>query len=461
MSPIAPTQARQSRAYVLWCRRPGRPLRGRYGRDVERREEQSTAQQDAPDDQYTTDADAAWMADPTSDIHEMDATPAATAPRADPSPTSARAPSQPGRRARRIGRAIDAIGMAEGGLLTDVAIILDLAAIYVPLFGAVFDPAVPAPFAILYLRRGARVTWLAIIVATFLMTVLTGPHFGWRLGLRGVVGLFLGWAMKQRWRTASTLTLATLITTVTAVAAAFLVILLTGLPLQDLASELRNALGSAAWFASTAAQIVGLHGYWMLLRPSLVIVGDFSLRYWPFMFFAYTACVALPSAILYYAVANTAARVLGHEVIPFPPRWVMWLFRAFYLVVILPVGFVLRALWFIVTLPIHIPIWLWRLIRPKRSPFAPRAPRPESLDAPVSSASRIGAVGQSLATATPITSDEGGHSASPDVVALRATTGADVATGELRPSPELVAVTTPLNMQAPTTTPAEAERERR
>ncbi len=292
--------------------------------------------------------------------------------------------SQPAKRSRRVGRAIDAIGMAEGGLLTDVAIILDLAAIYVPLFGAVFDPAVPAPFAILYLRRGSRVTWLAIIVATFLMTVLTGPHFGWRLGLRGVVGLFLGWAMKRRWRTTPTLALGTLITTTTAFVAAFMVVALTGLPLQDLASELRNALESAAWFASTASQIVGLHNYWLLMRPALVIVGDFSLRYWPVMFYVYTACVALPSAILYYAVANAAARVLGHEVIPFPPRWVMWLFRAFYLVVILPVGFVFRALWFVITLPVRGPVWLWRLVRPRRPVFAPRAPRPTPTVMPTS-----------------------------------------------------------------------------
>src|SRR5579875_3812376 len=50
---------------------------------------------------------------------------------------------------RRTGRKvkggwIDAIGMAEGGLLTDVAIIFDMEAIYVPILGAVFDPAVPA-----------------------------------------------------------------------------------------------------------------------------------------------------------------------------------------------------------------------------------------------------------------------------------------------------------------------------
>jgi len=355
---------------------------------VETWDQQPNAQQDAPTDLTTPLAPPtlAGVAQangvPTPDAGDLRAAELVSSPQETTHPQAASAPASRTKRSRRIGRAIDAIGMAEGGLLTDVAIILDLAAIYVPLFGAVFDPAVPAPFAILYLRRGSRVTWLAIIVATFLMTVLTGPHFGWRLGLRGVVGLFLGWAMKRRWRTTPTLTVATLITTVTAVAAAFMVIALTGLPLQDLASELRNALEAVAWFASGASKIVGLHSDWLLIRPSLVVVGNFSLRYWPFMFFVYTACVAFPSAILYYAVANAAARVLGHEVVPFPPRWVMWLFRAFYLVVIMPVGFLLRAIWFVITLPIHGPVWLWRLIRPRRSVFAPRAPRPTPAGAP-------------------------------------------------------------------------------
>src|SRR5579863_1436495 len=78
MSPIAPMQARQSRDYVLWCRRLGRPLSGRYGRDVERRDEQPTAQQDAPDDSNTTVVSAAQIADATGEIGGADVTPDAT-----------------------------------------------------------------------------------------------------------------------------------------------------------------------------------------------------------------------------------------------------------------------------------------------------------------------------------------------------------------------------------------------
>src|SRR5260221_14676708 len=79
---------------------------------------------------------------------------------------------------------LDAISLAEAGLLLDVAVILDLASIYVQVIGAVFAIAVPTPFAILMLRRGPRVSLLAAAVASFLVTMLAGLHFGWHMGLQ-------------------------------------------------------------------------------------------------------------------------------------------------------------------------------------------------------------------------------------------------------------------------------------
>src|SRR5579875_392092 len=313
---------------------------------------------------------------------------------------------------RRTGRKvkggwIDAIGMAEGGLLTDVAIIFDLAAIYVPILGAVFDPAVPAPFAILYLRRGPRVTLLAIVVATFLMTVLTGPHFGWRLGLRGLVGLFLGWAMNRRWGRIAVLAGSTLITTVIAYAAAFAVIFLTGLPIADIVSELRNASNALTWLISAGTRLLGIRQYWVAVLPYYTDALRLGLRYWPIMLFAYTAAAAFPSAVLYYIVANASARLLGHEVKPFPPQWFMWLLRMAHYIFVVPVVFVFRVIWFIITLPIRGPVWLWRLVRPKPSPFTPRAPRPpQPMQPPETGASAVQAT-QAAPTTIPLQPDAG------------------------------------------------------
>src|SRR5260221_6080635 len=93
---------------------------------------------------------------------------------------------------------LDALGLAEGGLLADVGVVLALASIYLPLVGPFLAPAVPTPFAVLMLRRGPRVTLLAVAVAAFLLTGLTGPHFGCRIGLEAAVGMVFGGAMRRR-----------------------------------------------------------------------------------------------------------------------------------------------------------------------------------------------------------------------------------------------------------------------
>ncbi|MEO7003059.1 MAG: DUF2232 domain-containing protein [Ktedonobacterales bacterium] len=226
---------------------------------------------------------------------------------------------------------VDALGLAEGGLLADVAVILDLAAVYLPLLGVAFQPVVPAPFAILYLRRGLKPTLLAIAVATFLMTVLTGPHYGWRLGLMGVMGLILGWAMQRRRSPILTLAALTLLIAGASYAALIALIVLIGYPVADIVAELRNAMDSVAWLAANAAQVVGVSAWWLAVRPAYAALERFTLAYWPLLMGVYLACFALPVGALAYAVANGMARVLGHDVRPFPPRWtvrlVWWLAR--------------------------------------------------------------------------------------------------------------------------------------
>ncbi len=220
-----------------------------------------------------------------------------------------------------VGR-LDAIGLAEGGLLADVGVILDLAAIYIPLVGAVLGPAVPTPFVILALRRGPRVTLLAAAVSAFLVTIFAGPHFGWRMGLEAVVGLLLGWAMQRHIRPFLIWGIGTLTVAVVTFIAALGVIFLAGLPVKDIVGELRNGLGAAAWIVATGAALLGGEGQWLSIRPLLVVVGVMALRFWPALLFAYvTVAFALPTVAFYYAIANATARVLGYTVKPFPPLW--------------------------------------------------------------------------------------------------------------------------------------------
>lgn len=215
------------------------------------------------------------------------------------------------------------LALAEGGLLLDVAVILDLVAIYLPLFGIVVMPAVPTPFALLMLRRGLRVTLLAAAVSAFLVTVIAGPHFGWRMALQALVGAMIGWIMQRRRSPWIALTLCSLFITAAGVFATLGLIVFTGLPVKDVVDELRNAMDAAMSLVASGAQLVGLEQLWPMVRPPLVALETLGLRLWPLLLFAYLLCLALPMVTLYLTVATGTARVLGNDVRPFPPRWVL------------------------------------------------------------------------------------------------------------------------------------------
>lgn len=241
------------------------------------------------------------------------------------------------RRPTRQGPALDAIGLAEGGLLADVGIVLDLATIYLPIVGMVLAPAVPTPFAVLMLRRGPRVTFVAACVASFLVTVLAGPHFGWRMGLEAVIGMLLGWAMRRRVNWTVVLVIGTLLVATATFAAAMGIIFVTGLPIKDVTGELRNGMAAAAWVVATGASLAGWHTQWLAMRPAFVAVALFALRFWPVLLYIYVIAASLPTVALYFAVANASARVMGHDVPLFPPRWAWRLLRVGMLVVFAPV----------------------------------------------------------------------------------------------------------------------------
>lgn len=232
---------------------------------------------------------------------------------------------------------LDALGLAEGGLLADVGVILDLASIYLPLIGPVFSPAVPTPFVLLVLRRGPRVTLLAAVVAAFLVTVMAGPHYGWRMGLEAIVGLLIGWAMRRRIRPTIALALGTLLVALVTFCAALGVIFLVGLPIADVVMELRNALVLMAATLATGAHLIGADHQWLALRPTLATLGKVALRFWPVLLFLYGSVFALLTVTLYYTVANLTVRVLGYPVRPFPPLWVARLVRLSIVLAMAPV----------------------------------------------------------------------------------------------------------------------------
>lgn len=244
----------------------------------------------------------------------------------------------------RAAARFDALGLAEGGMLADVGIVLNLATIYLPLIGAVLAPTVPTPFAVLMLRRGPKVTLLAAAVASFLVGVLSGPHFGWRMGLEALVGMLMGYAMRKRWRWPLVLVAGTFLVATVTFAAALGIIFVTGLPIKDIVQGLRNGLAAVAWAVAAGASLVGGQAQWLSVRPFLVSVGLVALQLWPLLLYAYVAAAALPTVALYYAVANSTARILGEDAVAFPPAWAMRLLRLSVAVALAPIVLPRRAL---------------------------------------------------------------------------------------------------------------------
>lgn len=257
-------------------------------------------------------------------------------------------------------RWVDALGLAEGGLLLDVAVILDLATIYLPLISPVLAPAVPTPFAVLMLRRGPRVTLLATAVAAFLVTIITGPHYGWRMGLQALIGMLLGAAMRRGMRSPLVLASGTLVLTTVGFCATFALILLIGYPIENIVIILHNSMTSAAALITLVAGWVGAGSLWQQVRPTIAGYAHLALQYWVPLYYGYLAVFSLPTVVLYYAVANASARVLGHDVRPFPPRW-------------------FGVVWRIVSVPFLPLVWtarLWDRLRHGRDEPEAENPRP-------------------------------------------------------------------------------------
>src|SRR5215472_7537155 len=93
---------------------------------------------------------------------------------------------------------LSAIEIAEGALLSDIAVVFQLLSIYLPIGGGYPALMVPIPFAILVLRRGLYAGIMSFCVALFLIAVLTGPGSAVLMGLEAGAGLFLGVTMKYR-----------------------------------------------------------------------------------------------------------------------------------------------------------------------------------------------------------------------------------------------------------------------
>ena len=83
-------------------------------------------------------------------------------------------------------RRLNAIEIAEGALLADIAVVFQLLLIYLPVGGGFFRILTFIIFAVLVLRRGLYVGILGMCVALFLVGVVTGPQYLVPMWIEGI-----------------------------------------------------------------------------------------------------------------------------------------------------------------------------------------------------------------------------------------------------------------------------------
>ena len=95
-------------------------------------------------------------------------------------------------------RQLSAIEIAEGALLADIAVILQLFAMYLPVFDTFIRLLIPIVFAVLVLRRRLYAAVLCLCVTCFIVSALSGLALLVPMLLSCGAGLYLGQTMKRR-----------------------------------------------------------------------------------------------------------------------------------------------------------------------------------------------------------------------------------------------------------------------
>lgn len=211
-----------------------------------------------------------------------------------------------------------AIEIAEGALLADVAIVLQLIAVYLPIGGEALRVLIPTAFAIIVLRRGFYVGLISLAVAIFVIGIMTGLHFMSVTLLECGSGLFLGLAMRLRMRAVPIVLLGTTAATILTCALIAFLGLITGFPVAAVILQLRATLAAGLAIAGLVAHAVGLGAAWQAHLPALRHLAALALTYWWALWVAGIWVILLPVVIVVAAVTTFLVRMLGYDVRPFP-----------------------------------------------------------------------------------------------------------------------------------------------
>ncbi|MBO0783056.1 MAG: DUF2232 domain-containing protein [Ktedonobacteraceae bacterium] len=219
-------------------------------------------------------------------------------------------------------RKLQAIEIAEGALLADVAIVFHLLWLYLPIGGGLFLTLVFVVFTILVLRRGFYVGLMALIVAEFILIIITGFHGVSMLFVAGSGGIFLGITMRWRWHHLLLLLAGVTCGALALFALTALLTFLSGQSFDLIVVSLRTSYTWLTGLSGTLAAHVGLGGWWQQsASPALASMSEVAFRYWLLTWYALLWLTSWPVVAIIYAVTNALVRLFGYDVRPFPGGW--------------------------------------------------------------------------------------------------------------------------------------------
>ena len=233
---------------------------------------------------------------------------------------------------QKIGRLrrLQAIEMAEGALLADIAVVFQLIVHYVPFVGIFFTVLVPPLFTILVLRRGLYAAIMGMAVAIFTLGLIAGWGRTQLLILEIGAGIFLGITMKYRLHyiplillgaTGSAIGLTGLtLGSIVLLGPSFLAVTLNGF---------RQSYNIAFRTLDFVTPQLGLERAWHSNEPMIKHLADLSLQYWLAVVFFSDWLILIPIVIIVYYITAFLVRLMGYDVRPFPDgvlnRILLWM----------------------------------------------------------------------------------------------------------------------------------------
>ena len=220
---------------------------------------------------------------------------------------------------KKMFRRLNALEIAEGALLADIAVIFQLLSIYLPIAGDLFRVLIFIVFTVLVLRRGLYVGLMGFCVALFVVTVIVGSHSVLLMIIQCIGGLFLGVVMRLRMRFLPILLLGATGGTLALYGILLLTSLVFGIPLTTIVNALHATYNAAIAFMNILTAQLGVGTWWKTsFYPTLAPLVSIAFTYWWLAYFVVLWIGLCPVVFIIYAMTNTFVRLLGYDVRPFP-----------------------------------------------------------------------------------------------------------------------------------------------